>query len=80
LRALFFAPIDFFALDFFAVDFRADFFAVAITFLLDQVDMEPPAFDASSAAGYSSPVDCPGGAPQSDESWCGPAALVGAAL
>ncbi len=30
-------PVDFFALDFFAVDFRAAFFAVAITFLLDQV-------------------------------------------
>ena len=45
-------------------DFFAAFFAVAITFLLDQVDMEPPAFDASSASGYSSPANCPGGAPQ----------------
>jgi hypothetical protein len=79
--ALFLAPIDFFApVDFFADDFLAAFFAVAITFLLDQVDMEPPAFDASSAGGYSSSVDCPGGAPRSDESGCRPAALVVAAL
>jgi hypothetical protein len=68
--ALFLAPIDFLApVDLFApVDFLAAFFAVAITFLLDQVDMEPPADDVSSAGGYSSPDGCPGGAPRSDES------------
>jgi hypothetical protein len=70
------APVDFFA----PVDFLAAFFAVAITFLLDQVDMEPPADDASSAGGYSPPDGCPGGAPRSGESGCRPAALVGAAL
>jgi len=71
---------DFFAEDFLADDFLAAFFAVAITFLLDQVTKEPPAFDASSTSGYSSPVDCPGGAPQYDESGCRLAALVVAAL
>ena len=67
--AIFLAP-DFLADDFFAVDFLADdflaaFFAVAITFLLDQVTKEPPAFDASSASGYSSPWTAQEGRPRS---------------
>jgi hypothetical protein len=73
-----FLALDFFAVDFLAVDFFADdffaevfladdflaaFFAVAITFLLDQVTKEPPAFDASSASGYSSPWTAQEGRP-----------------
>jgi len=46
-----------------ADDFLAAFFAVAITFLLDQVTKEPPAFDASSASGYSSPWTAQEGRP-----------------
>ena len=71
-----FFAVDFFADDFFAVDFLADdflaaFFAVAITFLLDQVTKEPPAFDASSASGYSSPWTAQEGRPRSMNSGAG---------
>jgi MFS family permease len=61
---------------FFAADFLAvAFFAVAITFLLDQVEKKLPCIDVLSTPGsYSSPEVCPGGAPQYDESGCGPSA------
>jgi hypothetical protein len=69
----------FLAADFFAGAFLAAFFAVAITFLLDQVAKEPPAFDASSTSGYSSP-ELPWRGARYDESGSRPAAIVVAAL
>ena len=69
------SPAAFFAAAFFAVDFLAAFFAVAITFLLDQVDIEPPAFDASSASGYSSPETAQEGRPSTMNRGAGCAAL-----
>jgi hypothetical protein len=62
---------DFLAADFFAGAFLAAFFAVAITFLLDQVTKEPPALDASSASGYSSPWTAQEGRPRSMNSGAG---------